>query len=862
MNRCIAFGLRWLLVVLVAFIIGCGGGGGTGATSDSAGSVVSLQNAQLLVPDTSAVTVAVMAEDISSYTAAPENAAMFQRTVSLEGVDIARLPEDFVLMAVVNDEAAVNQVYVDFQWLEAGRFRMNIRPSGGLAPGEYSGEIRLVACRLNKTGADCAEHVKGSPSAPIAYHFTIYPHLWLDTYSSTVWRTQGDPSTSQGSIRVSRVISRDDLTANVIYSRAGDGWLSLTPTDVGYDYTVQASDLPIGDRSAQVVITSALTGVSVTSTVELFVRENTFSTVHSGGLVEVTNDTVPADLSFEAPVTLLNPAVTTRWEASADVPWILFDKSAGQTGENVAYRISTTHLAAMTAEDRRIPVGEHGVITIRNQGTLTVSPVTLPVDIHRYTTELDAVLSPPAPAGIAGYKVQLSGRNLNEQSRLTASGPSPIEVLPDGNVPVVPTAAGTYVLAATNTLGLPTRQVTATFLATAQHASGFMASSGLKRSMVYDQVRDALYVVDKPGSLLRRFRHSAGTWNADTLAVPGISDVGLAPDRRQLFVSSVDGVLRRVDPAGFSVVGSHAFGQPFPEYRPLSQGLAIQGLQAPHIPFLTAYQRSGYFDLSGITAFSVNDQQFVPVVGNGYAPERGGWFVQSGDHDYVYFSQLQPDYEFGNYAGVFYDAGLRPSSGLLSFLPRPVFATLDGGLTSVGGFGLVDRRQYMGRAGHVAVDVPPVPAGFRVVGSVMSADWKYIYLLAYPEAAINGDQTTTLKPRLFTYRVEGLGNFGTSTTVTAMLDVVELSDFPTCRRDADTSCLLDTVSATSMDGRTLFFAGDRGVAVVALPAGVRSVDSFARATGQTTQAGVTAKSKVPSRLGGFFTLRGASQRVR
>ena len=385
----------------------------------------------------------------------------------------------------------------------------------------------------------------------------------------------------------------------------------------------------------------------------------------------------------------------------------------------------------------------------------------------------------------------------------------------------------------------PTRQVTATFLATTQHSSTFIASSGLKRSLTYDQLRDALYVVDKTGDVLRRFRHSAGAWGADALSVAGVSDVGLTPDRRKLFVSSTNGTLRHVDPTSLSVVAVHSFGHPFPEYRKLSQGLAIQGLSEPHIPLLTQYQRSGYFDLSGITAFSVNSQQFVPVVGNGYAPERGGWFVQSGDHDFAYFSQLQPDYEFGGNAGVFYDASLRPSSGLLSFMTRPVFDTLDGGLTSVGGFGLVDRRQYMGRAGFDMVDLPALPAGFRVVGSVMAPDWKFIYLLAYPEAAVNGDQATTLKPRIFVYLVNGTGNFGSPASVSLMANTIDLSDFPTCRRAADATCLLDTVAATSMDGRTLFFAGDRGIAVVALPAGVRSVNTLARASAQNARRGVS-----------------------
>jgi hypothetical protein len=373
--------------------------------------------------------------------------------------------------------------------------------------------------------------------------------------------------------------------------------------------------------------------------------------------------------------------------------------------------------------------------------------------------------------------------------------------------------------------------VTVTFLPNSQHVYGFIPLPGYKRAMAYDQIRDTLYLADKTNNQLLRLNQVNGAWIASRLAVPNISDLGLSQDRKRLLVSKTTGSLTRFDLSNPAISVNYAYGKPFPEYRTLSQNLPVIGLVQDLVPLLTELTSPGGRQLSGIVLFSsAAEGGFLPVEGYGYKPERGGWFVRSNEPNLAYFAQVNPttstlfDNEYGVYSGLLFETYLMPSAFHLQYGSHGPFETLDVGLTKDDGlgYGLVNRTTFFNK-NDSRILLPSIPISYRTVGSAVSPDWKYIYMLAYPIAAINGDQTTVLSPRIYVYQLD-TNNY--IPKVTLLPSYFEFNDFPTCRRSTNTDCLLDTLSSISLDGRTLFFAGDKGVAIVPIPSSFRTNTTF------------------------------------
>lgn len=145
MRKKIRFWFAMVLAGVVLCLSACGGGGDAeGPFRDATMSL-----------DTSAVNMTVFYEDMSTFVNDPRNTPIFERTIQFQGLSLRNLPDDFVLAAIVGDEASLSHLYISFAALDSQRVLMYVRPSGFLSAGEYSGEFRLVACRLDKQGENC-----------------------------------------------------------------------------------------------------------------------------------------------------------------------------------------------------------------------------------------------------------------------------------------------------------------------------------------------------------------------------------------------------------------------------------------------------------------------------------------------------------------------------------------------------------------------------------------------------------------------------------------------------------------------------------------------------------------------------------
>jgi hypothetical protein len=818
---------KLLILLLLSVIVSCGGGGGGGAPSptNSSAQLPTKPSARTglesVSVDASPINIKYIYGNEQAIIGTTQGQNSLTRKISVSGIDLDQLPDNFALGYVADDESTFKHISINLEKVDKNKINAKFRPISRLSPGEYTGSVQLIACFANANFDDCEDHLIGSPSAKLAYKINVFPQLILFNQSSSVFVNQSSNATITGDITINGVISKEDLAAQISYSANATNWLSLTKTNDGYTYSVRAPNAPLGNHSAVVKITSLASNQTVTKTIALTVGENGFSGIQELAVFNITDQTTIHDLKSEFRIALSDENLSIPWKATSNVPWIIFDKSSGVTGESVIYRIALSHVASMPTETYLEPAGNTATITISNLSTLTIAPVTLPIEVHRFISQVEKQVSAPTPVNYYGYPLYFQGKNIESGTILETSGPSPFVLTNDGTIQTVPTIAGNYIVRTKNALGIQTQPMTVTFLANSNHGYSFISTQGYKRSMAYDQTRDTLYVVDKTNQQLSRFRYSNNNWISDRLSSSTISDIGLSKDRNRLYASHTNGTIKRINTSNLTVENSYPYGKPFPEYKRLSQNLPVQDIGEDIVSVLTDYSSQSQLIFSGIVNFTSNSNTFAPVSGYGhYKPEQGGWFAPSQNPNIVYFTQAPPRLnDFGTYAGLLIGNRLAPSAfALITYAGLAPFDRLDIGQTNdAEGFGLVDRARFTSKRGYSA-ELPAISSNYRAIGSVVSADWKYIYLLAYPTASINGDAPTTLKPRVFVYQLTS--DYFPSV---ALLDnYFDFDNFPTCRRESDVTCMLDTLSSSSLDGRTLFFAGDKGIAVVPVPSTLRS----------------------------------------
>jgi hypothetical protein len=107
----------------------------------------------------------------------------------------------------------------------------------------------------------------------------------------------------------------------------------------------------------------------------------------------------------------------------------------------------------------------------------------------------------------------------------------------------------------------------------------------------------------------------------------------------------------------------------------------------------------------------------------------------------------------------------------------------------------------------------------------LTPDGKRLYVLTYPYT--NNGPIGSVPPRIFVFDAQ------TTSTNLNVLGYFDIADYPSCLPDAIT-CYSNGASAISLDGKTLFFAGDKNFIVVPVPATLNTVS--AAPSGPTAQA--------------------------
>ena len=365
-----------------------------------------------------------------------------------------------------------------------------------------------------------------------------------------------------------------------------------------------------------------------------------------------------------------------------------------------------------------------------------------------------------------------------------------------------PLSAGAHTVSVSNALGDPTGTGTVVAVDAPVYAYAALPTQGSLRSLAYDPERGSLYAANTTAQQFMSFHYAGGAWTVASVPAPGAYDVGLSVDGSTLLAVSSTGLgstIQRLDPLTLTPVDSATIPNG------LVPGFTTLGFGIP----TTNDARTWLRRVSLIRdAQSLTPNPFTPPASSVATDFYGGpWFAISRDGERLIITQSAevsppPPMLYMNAA----DSVIRQNPAGLTFSyyfsvsetgDRVLFDNVtlrDGSFNLVGAATL---PTLSGQSSYYAVDGQVTPDGSRV------------YVLAYTADA---STNPSLTPRVFVFDAT------TAQPNLTFLGYFDIPDYPGCAPN-ESNCSSNTIAgAISLDGQTLFFAGEHYLIVAPVPA--------------------------------------------
>jgi hypothetical protein len=676
-----------------------------------------------------------------------------------------------------------------------------------LPSGTYTGSITVVA---------------GNSSASVPISYTVSPPSGGDvplsaTPSSLTLNTVENGTTST-LLSITPPSWNPQVTATVEYpAGTASGWLTPASVSGGFQVNANAVGLLAGSYTATVRVHGAYPATDVLVPVALTVGPGLVRPADL--VVTVIAETTAANLVGSVPVTLAaGPAV--NWTATTNAPWLAFTKGTGTTGQSLTYQIDGVKLAAL-ANAAQYPA----TITL-TPASATMTPISFLLTVSKQLPEITS-LAPYTQVAGQDARVVLRGIGFtgiaNPAGRLLIQGAAPASVTVVNDTEMVANfsalSTGSHVVSISNALGFTTSTRSVTAVAPVAHSYAATPTGANIRTLVYDAEREAVFASNSDANTIMRFiPGSSGTWNATSVVYPSVGEIGLSIDGTRLIAMSTlstnPGTISTLDPSTLatvqSVTQSRSIG---PDFSQLGFGLATTNDGRTWLDLESAtppFSDLAYTTLNSLTANVVS----LPTLATNFYD--GPWFAHSRDGERLLIVQSaaitpQPPMLYLDAAdGVVHQnpAGLT-FSYRFSLSDKGDRVAFDATTVRDGSFNLIGQ-----------LVIPPAD-GYLAIDALVSPDGTRIYALSYPNSAPAG----TPPPRIYVFD---------ATVAQASLPVIgyfAISDYPSCPVvGIQPNCTnYNHASAISIDGQTLYYAGQQNFLVVptntplAVALGTRSV---------------------------------------
>jgi hypothetical protein len=499
------------------------------------------------------------------------------------------------------------------------------------------------------------------------------------------------------------------------------------------------------------------------------------------------------------------------WTATSDMPWLTLVNASGTGAATLRYTVD-----AATGASSANWTSSVAHVTVHAAGH---TDLVVPVTLSRQLPEAYLVHPAVVTAGQDAH-VHLFGRGFTQlpaNAGISVGGATVtgIQVVSDHEawIDIAAIAGGRHVVSLANTSAVSVaRGLVSAVDPEAAPAAAFVASAGVKGPMILDEGRSAVYATNYSTQQVQRFmRDAQGRWLISSLPVAQPNALGLSPDGRTLLVTSGWSTVVTIDPDAFVATGSY---------------VNERSTVAP--PYMAsvriAFSNDGYAWFSGGSGsggpqgFSLTHRAFDAPFGFGgmlyqpvpFAPPDGSrlYFTQWG------ISPSQPTSVYG--VGLPSD-GYTPLPAQSTSIEVPSFDQA-GTLLAGAQLGLFDDRgNNMGSLG-----------GSNWILPTLSPDGRRAYQVPYAGLNCGGSLNVT--------DTSGAAVNGPPLAPFAQLPYAQAAD--SCDFDSSWSSTL----VVDTHGRTVYWLGDQGLAVIPVPAQLRPAAASARSRATVSSSRSSARA--------------------
>ncbi len=617
-------------------------------------------------------------------------------------------------------------------------------------------------------------------------------------------------------------------------------WLQVTSAPGGYQVVASATNLSQGVHLATIIVAPNQLPNGVNDPFGFFHRSEISVALTVGpGFVTpadvvrvIDSETGAAALTATIPINVAGgPAVT--WNAVSSEPGRVAVTASGTTGSSLTYTINENWLRTQAVNFQEY------VTTISITGPAPLTPTSFDVIVRPQFAEVSGA---GARVQIANRPTQLivAGRGFmalaNPAARISVSGATPtsVQVVNDRKLLLdfASLSLGTHTLSISNTLNKTTSSRGVVAVTPASHAYASVPNSARIGVLVVDHENGVLYgvhpndIVNGSGESLTdgrlfRFRPGSSGWTIDSPApvLEGVDDVGVLNDGN-IVVKTSPGTLRVLDRTTLNEVSSlditcHGlYGAEIRGGMPVTLDGRVwlsksnnQGCKGR-----PRHSRLGTYDPAGNTYTEFEVEPTADIFGGSFMNGPDFLMPRTGE-------RLMMDQETMYGAPIVYldasDSILKPSGPL----PWQQINSAWGQSASASDDGsrlLLDAREVLNsdfdRVGHIAI--PNYAGGFGATeaSGIISPDGTRAYVLTYHDQDVGQAPPHTFLPRV--YVLDTSGDVGDNDV--PVLGFFELPDYPNCI-DMLPGCAIRPPMAISLDGRTLFIAGESRFIVAPIP---------------------------------------------
>jgi hypothetical protein len=690
----------------------------------------------------------------------------------------------------------------------AGGFTLSL-PS--LPAGTYTGNVTITGSRTSQTTLPVTYTVTEPPGGQ-------YP-LSLSPTSMTFSTTEAATSAPQLLTVTEPSWKPGVRTPTVTYSGAS-GWLEVEAAAGGFNVRANAGNLSAGTYEAVLLVEPNALPANVVDPFGIGMRSVNVSVTVGAGLVRPADVThvVDSDDSFSAlsgsvPISIAG-GLSGSVYATENADW-LHVGSPALAGGSLSYSIDLDWLRNTAANFQ-----EYTATVELSAPSSAITPVQF--DIH-FTPKFAEVTGVGPARQLAGpMQLVVAGRGFaalaNPATRLTGV---PVQI-PQGVTPVsdnkllVDTDVGgpfTYSISIGNGLGVPAASRSFRVITPPSPTYATVPTGNYLQMLRADDERGAVYGLRIDGTLLR-FRPDGGGWTSDTVALADVTNFGLMNDGSLLVTTGSAGASTVHVLDGGSLAETSTLQVPggIAELNWTVPGLPVSADDKVWLPLKAicggSTARLGYYDPAdgAVHTLDVAGQPCPWLQGLEFAMARDGERMVLMPHAFVddpkpllYMDASDRILRSGNSQQYAVDSWTNSAH-----------SSDDGSRTVLDLTRVVDAEQSL--VGNLAVpDYGAAPGTAQHVAAIVSPDGTRTYVMAY--RAADKSQVSQLPPRVYV--------FDSSTPVgnanLPVLGYFEVPDYPACHA-AFSGCDETPLAAISMDGRTLFIAGDDLFLVVPVPA--------------------------------------------